>query len=179
MTLTLADPLFLLHVSFWGSLLEENLTLVTPKLSTTFKKEPQPQLDCKTISFGKLSGNSKSILPPCSQLLTRKLKNFKLDSFLKNNPIIRWNVTHDFDQAAEEYKEIFMPQILQTLQSYALFCINAIQGAQNKWMLPKLWLIIGVYLCVLGVGVRAKGHSLSKHSFQRTKNEAYFEGSRL
>lgn len=38
----------------------------------------------------------------------------------------------DFDQAAGDYKEIFMPQILQTLQSYALFCINAIQLAQNK-----------------------------------------------
>lgn len=38
----------------------------------------------------------------------------------------------DSDQATGEYKENFMSQILQILQSYALFCIKAIQGHKTS-----------------------------------------------
>lgn len=68
-----------------------------------------------------------------------------------------------------------------TLQSYALYCVSAIRLAQNKWTLPKSCLTNYrcVRMCVRGRDVGEGSVWMSKYSFQRTRNECYFEGSRL
>lgn len=66
------------------------------------------------ISFGKLSEDSKRTFPTDSQLLPGKFKNLKFDPFLNTGMFYASNFADGTDSPR-----------------YALFCINAIQVAQN------------------------------------------------